>query len=125
MCRRSARATKGRGKKLKSPPVTEDLEAACVDCVGARKCALTGMASQTEQPGQSSSTQPGLADVLAAIGNCQASLTTLTTKVDAVQLDVGLIRLDMDKIRSRLSTAEQRRGHWRAMELISMPSILK
>lgn len=35
----------------------------------------------------------------------------MTTKVDAVQLDVGLIRQDMDKIHSRLSTAEQRLGH--------------
>lgn len=40
-----------------------------------------------------------------------ASITTLTTKVDAVQINVGLIWQDMDKICSRLSTAEQRLGH--------------
>lgn len=55
--------------------------------------------------------QPGLAEVLAAIANCQASITSLTSKVDAVQLDVGLFRQDMDKVRSRLSSAEQRLVH--------------
>lgn len=69
------------------------------------------MASQTEQAGQLPPPQPGLADVLAAIANCQTSITALTTKVDVVQLDVGLIRQDMDKIRSRLTTTEQRLGH--------------
>lgn len=110
MRRRSSRPARGRGKKLKFPPEPEETEAACADHVGPGRRASGNMASQTEQPEQSPSTQPGLADVLAAIGNCQASLTTLTSKVDAVQLDVGLIRLDMDKIRGRLSDAEQRLG---------------
>lgn len=51
----------------------------------------------------------GLTEVLAAIANCHAFVTSLTTKVEAVQLDVGLIRLDI--MRSRLSSAEQHLSH--------------
>lgn len=39
---------------------------------------------------------PLLADVMAAIATCQS---TLTPKIEAVQMDVGLIRKDMDKQR--------------------------
>ncbi|PIO34345.1 hypothetical protein AB205_0040660, partial [Aquarana catesbeiana] len=48
---------------------------------------------------------PWLADVMAAIATCQS---TLTTKIEAVQLDMGLIRQDIDKIRSRVTETEQR-----------------
>lgn len=42
---------------------------------------------------------------MAAIATCQS---TLTTKIEAVQLDMGLIRQDIDKIRSRVAETEQR-----------------
>lgn len=48
---------------------------------------------------------PWLADVMAAIATCQS---TLTTKIEAVQLDMGLIRQDIDKLRSRATESEQR-----------------
>lgn len=53
------------------------------------------MASQTD-PIESDDTQhPGLADVLAAIESCQA---TLTAKIEVVQLDVGLLPQYIDKL---------------------------
>lgn len=41
---------------------------------------------------------------MAAIASCQA---TLTNKIEAVQLDVGLIPQDLDKLRSSISVVEQ------------------
>lgn len=40
-----------------------------------------------------------------AIASCKA---TLTNEIEAVQLDVGLIRQDLDKLRSHISVVEQR-----------------
>lgn len=40
--------------------------------------------------------------------SCQ---TTLTTKIDAVQLDIGLIQQDLNKMRVCLTAVEQRVGH--------------
>lgn len=49
----------------------------------------------------------GFQEVMAAIATCQ---TALTNKIEAVQLDVSLIRQDFDKLRTRVSEAEQRVG---------------
>lgn len=48
-----------------------------------------------------------MAEVMAAIASCQS---TLTEKIEDVQLDVGLLRQDMDKLRSRVMEMEQRVG---------------
>lgn len=101
----SYRGLKGLGKKLIFPSMPEESPLACSQSVGTRVHS-SNMEPQTKHAEQPSPSQLGLADVLAAIANCQASITTLTNKVDAIQLDVGLIRQDMDKIRSRLTTAE-------------------
>lgn len=66
------------------------------------------MASQTELKESTPSAQLGLTDVMAAIVACQVALTS---KVEAVQLDMGILRQDMEKDRSQLSTAEQSLGH--------------
>lgn len=42
---------------------------------------------------------------MAAIATCQS---TLTAKIEAVEMDVGLLRQDMDKLRSRVAETEQR-----------------
>lgn len=47
----------------------------------------------------------GISEVMAAITACQ---TALTSKLVAVQLDVGLLRQVLDKIRSTLTTVEVR-----------------
>lgn len=48
-----------------------------------------------------------LADVMVAIATFQS---TLTAKIEAVQMDVGLILQDMDKLLSRVTETEQRIG---------------
>lgn len=47
------------------------------------------------------------AEVMAAIATCQF---TCTAKIEAVQMDVGLIHQDMDKLCSRVTKTEQRIG---------------
>lgn len=44
---------------------------------------------------------------MAAIATCQA---THTAKIEAVQLDVGLLQQNIDKLSSRVSEGEQRVG---------------
>lgn len=44
-------------------------------------------------------TPPGIPEVMAVISGCQAALTG---KLEAVQMEVSLIRQDLDKIRARL-----------------------
>lgn len=51
---------------------------------------------------QSTSEQLGLADMLVAIANCQASLTILTSKVEAVQLKVGLYQPGYGEVLAQL-----------------------
>lgn len=63
------------------------------------------MASQTEAEEPAASSQLDFQEVMAAITSCRA---TLTSKIEAVQLDVGLIRQDLDKIRSCVTEVEQR-----------------
>lgn len=59
------------------------------------------MASQTAEA------RLGFQEVMAATATCQA---TLTNKIEAVQLDVGLIRQDLDKLHSRVSEVEHQVG---------------
>lgn len=61
------------------------------------------MASQTDHE-ENQAALPGIPEVMAAITTCQ---TALTSKVEAVQLDAGLLRQDLDKIRSRITVVEQ------------------
>lgn len=72
------------------------------------------MASQTEPPEpwepRESDASPHLsyvADIMSAIALCRP---TLTSKIEAVQLDMGMMRQDGDKIRSRVTETEQRTG---------------
>lgn len=65
----------------------------------------THRAPHTDTMESDDSRPPWLEDVMAAIATCQS---TLTTKIEAVQLDMGLIRQDIDKIRSRVAETEQR-----------------
>lgn len=65
---------------------------------------ISNMASQTEPEDLAPEGQLGFPEVMAAITSCQA---TLTNKIEAVQLDVGLIRQDLDKLCSRVSEVEQ------------------
>lgn len=63
------------------------------------------MASETEE--QTVETRLGFQEVMAAIATC---LATRTNKIEAVQLDVDLIRQDMDKVCLMVSEVEQRVG---------------
>lgn len=73
------------------------------------------MVSQTDPTEESAASTPGIPEVMVAIASCQSAIAlcqmTLTSKIEAVQLDLGCIRKDMDKVRSRLTTAEGRIGH--------------
>lgn len=69
---------------------------------------MSNMAFQTNSECSSPTQAPGILEVMAAIATCQ---TALTSKIEEVQLDVGLLLQDLDKIRSRLAVAEQRVGH--------------
>lgn len=68
---------------------------------------VSNMASQTEVVEPTAEPQLGFQEVMAAIVSCQAALTN---KIEAVQLDLGLIRQDLDKLCSRVSEAERRVG---------------
>lgn len=56
---------------------------------------------------------PWLAEVMAAIATCQS---TLTAKIEVVQMDEGFIHQDLDKLRSRVTETEQRIGLTEVME---------
>lgn len=53
------------------------------------------MATQTAPVEEASPTLPGIPEVMAAISTCQAALTG---KLEAVQMDIGLIRQDLDPL---------------------------
>lgn len=59
------------------------------------------MESQTK-PAESSAATPGIPEVMAAIATCQVVVATcqatLTSKIEAVQLDVGHIQQDIDNV---------------------------
>lgn len=61
------------------------------------------MALQTDYDEATGSAPPGILEVMAAITSCQ---TALISKIEAVQ--ICLIEQDLDKIHTRLATAEQR-----------------
>lgn len=65
------------------------------------------MASQTDMEEHSDVQRLGFQEVMAVIASCQ---TALTNKIEAVQLDVSLVQQDFDKLRARVSEAEQRVG---------------
>lgn len=73
------------------------------------------MASQTDPLAEPATSTPGILEVMAAITFCHLALATcqtaLTSKIEAVQIDVGLICQDLDKVRSHLTAAEVRVGH--------------
>lgn len=102
---RSLGVALGKGKKLCFPPIAEDSPPGSGFHVEACSTCCFHMASQTDPMGLVDSPTPGLADVIAAIATCQA---TLTAKIKAVQLDVSLLRQDMDKLHSRVTETEQR-----------------
>lgn len=69
------------------------------------------MATQPEDmeqaPPEGEQEQSNFEALMQAITNCQ---TTLTGKIEQVQLDISLIRRDMDTFRTRLTEAERRVG---------------
>lgn len=73
------------------------------------------MVSQTDPLKGSAASTPGIPEVMVAIATCQMAIafcrTALTTKIETVQLYMGLIRQDLDKVRSRLSMGEVQVGH--------------
>lgn len=77
------------------PPLEEELTPVHGAHVVTRCILCSHKASETDLMELATSPQPGLADVMVAIATCQA---TLTAKVEAVQLDVGLLRQDIYKL---------------------------
>lgn len=71
------------------------------------------MVSQADPLAEPTTSIPGI--VMVAIASCQTAiatcLTVLTNKIEAVQLDMGVIRQHMDKVHSCLTTAEGGVGH--------------
>ena len=68
---------------------------------------LSNMASQTEDADPAIQGQDHFDALMQAISTCQS---TLTEKIDTMQLEMGFIRKDMDKVRTRLTEAERRVG---------------
>lgn len=68
------------------------------------------MASQMEDSGPALLKQSNFVALMQAITGCQSLLSTLTTKVDTMQLEVGRIRQDFDKICQRVTETECRLG---------------
>lgn len=97
--------TRHRGKKLHFPPGEEDTAPKVVPHMQISPGRARNMVSQMEMEEQSDVQRLGFQEVMAAIALCQ---TALTNKIEAVQLDVSLIRQDFDKLRARVSDAEQR-----------------
>lgn len=57
------------------------------------------MASQTDVAAEAPQPPGYVAGIMMAIAACQAALTT---KIEAVQLEIGLMRQDVDKLRCRV-----------------------
>lgn len=103
MRHRSSGASFSKGKKLNFPPIIEESPPPSSHA----KCSAQ-MASPMDPMESAASRQPWLAEVMAAIATCPA---TLTAKIEAVQMDVGLLRQDMDKLRTRVTEMKQRVSH--------------
>lgn len=73
----------------------------------ARALAKSNMASQTDQADPSALGTEQFSALMQAITGCQ---TTLTAKIEQIQMEMGLVRRDMDKFRDRLSESERRIG---------------
>lgn len=73
------------------------------------------MATQTAPVEIVSPPPPGIPEVMAAITTCQ---TALTGKLEAGQMDIGLIRQDLVKVRDLLGAAEQLVGRKEDVENI-------
>lgn len=72
---------------------------------GTRAPLSTSMTSQTEQPEPPPLGTDQFQALMQAISGCQI---TLTTKIEQMQMEMGLITRDMDKYRDRLSEVERR-----------------
>lgn len=70
-------------------------------------CTLSNMALQTEDADPAIQEHDNLTALMQAIDTCQ---TTLTGKIDTIQIEMGLICKDMDKFRTRLMEAEHCMG---------------
>lgn len=66
--------------------------------------ALSNMTSQTEGADPALQEPDHFTALMQAITTCQS---TLTEKIDTMQLEIGFIRKDMDKFRTRLTEAER------------------
>lgn len=101
MRKRTSGAQKKKQSAQKTPPPARDTRAAV----------RLNMASQTEHTEPCAETSQLATDqfqaLMQAITGCQ---TTLTTKIEQMQSEMGLIRRDMDKYRDRLTEAERRVG---------------
>lgn len=76
---------------------------------GPRAPYLSNMVSQTEQPEPSTIGTEQFTALMQAIIGCQ---TRLTAKIEQMQMEMGLIRRDMDKYSDRLKEAGRgHRGH--------------
>lgn len=102
-----------RGKKLKFPlNIPEEIDP--VSCSLRSPGRHSSMASQTDHEEDLPAAPPSLPEIMSAITSCQTAITAcqtaLASKIEEVQVDVGLMRQDFDKIRSRVTEAEQRMG---------------
>lgn len=87
----------------KQPSITRS-----TPCVGKTDSSKTSnMASQTEEADPEIQYTDHFTALMQAIGTCQ---TTLTGKIDKIQLEMGLIRKDMDSFRTQLTKVERRVG---------------
>lgn len=105
MWHRKTGTAAGKGKKLKFPPTQESPQALTEPEEGYRDTLSLHRASQTGPMESADARPPWLAEVMAAIATCQS---TLTAMIEAVQMDVGLLRQDMNTLRTRVAETEQR-----------------
>lgn len=87
--------TRRRAKKLCFPQFPEDTALIADFHAADSPRLLSNMVSQMEADDPAETPQLGFPEVMAAIVSCQA---TLTSEIEAVQLDVSLIRQDQDKL---------------------------
>lgn len=54
--------------------------------------------------------QPTLREILAAVTSCNITLTTLTTEIKVVKLELMLVRQAMQKLKGRTAALEGRKS---------------